>query len=143
MINVLIKYLNLLHRQGEKKNSHNFLIGKLEGKRHVEDLSINWKDNIKTDVKLGGCGLDSCDSKQRPVTAMNHVFDKGGGESFILQKNPFPQSSTGLHVVSALVSMVASRPWIRSCILQGALNLIVLKPLLIFYRNVKSPGDAC
>lgn len=45
--------------RGQIRNAYKLLVGKSQGKKPFGRPRDKWGDNIKTDVKDTGCGLDS------------------------------------------------------------------------------------
>jgi hypothetical protein len=44
---------------GKVRGAYNILVGKPEGKRPIGRPRHRWEDNIKMDLRVWGCGLDS------------------------------------------------------------------------------------
>jgi hypothetical protein len=68
------------HGRGEK--SVQGFGGKLEGKRPLRRPRSRWEDGIRMDLRkigLGGCGLDSTVSGQRPVAGCCECGDERSG----------------------------------------------------------------
>jgi hypothetical protein len=49
-------------RMGEVRCAYNILVGRPEGRRPLGRPRRRWEDNIKMDLRVWGCGLDSLGS---------------------------------------------------------------------------------
>jgi hypothetical protein len=69
-------------RMGGERNVYKVLVGKPEGKRPLGRRRCRWEDGIRMDLReigLGGCGLDSTGSGQRPVAGCCECGDEPSG----------------------------------------------------------------
>jgi hypothetical protein len=66
---------------GEERKVYKVLVGKPEGKRPLGRPRHRWENGIRMDLReigLGGCGLDSTVSGQRPVADCLRTGTSGG-----------------------------------------------------------------
>jgi hypothetical protein len=69
-------------RMGEERKVYKVLVGKREGKRPLGRSRCRWEDGIRMDLReigLGGCGLDSTGSGQRPMEGCCECGDEPSG----------------------------------------------------------------
>jgi hypothetical protein len=69
-------------RMGQDREVYKVLVGMPEGKRPLGRPRRGWEDGIRMDVReigLGGCGLDSSGSGQRPVEGCYECGDESSG----------------------------------------------------------------
>jgi hypothetical protein len=67
-----MRWVGHVARMGDERKVYNVLMGNPEGKRPLERPRSRWEDGIRMDLReigLGGCGLDSTGSGQRPVAS--------------------------------------------------------------------------
>jgi hypothetical protein len=57
-----VRWARHIARMGEMRSACIILVVRPEGKRSLGRRRRRWEDNIRVDLRKGGCGLDSSDS---------------------------------------------------------------------------------